>query len=67
MRGFDLWRDAQIVFWVVGALWSWYMVNSNNKYFKIRVQDEKNTISCNLVMWFVLMIMCVVKCARMFM
>lgn len=67
MRGFDLWRDAQIVFWVIWALWSWYMVNSNNKYFKIRVQDEKNTISCNLVMWFVLMIVCVVKCARMFM
>lgn len=67
MRGFDLWRDSQIVFWVVGVLWSWYMVNSNNKYFKIRVQDEKNTISCNLVMWFVLMIVCVVKCARMFM
>lgn len=64
MRGFDLWRDAQIVFWVVGALWSWYMVNSNNKYFKIRVQDEK---TCNLVMWFVLMIVCVVKCAKMFM
>lgn len=67
MRGFDWWRYAQIVFWVIGALWSWYMVNSNNKYFKIRVQDEKNTISCNLVMWFVLMIVCVVKCARMFM
>lgn len=61
-----LWRDAQIVLWIVGAAWCWYMVNSNNKYFNRRTGDERNTLSCNLVAWLVLMVVCIVKCAKMF-
>lgn len=62
----EILKDIKVVLWIVGALWCWYMVNSNNNYFKIRSGDEKNLISCNIIMWFILMIICVVKCAQIF-
>lgn len=62
----EILKDIKVVLWIVGALWCRYMVNSNNNYFKIRSGDEKNLISCNIIMWFILMIICVVKCAQIF-
>lgn len=61
-----LWRAIQAVFWAIGGLWSWYMVNCNNKYFNLRIGDEKNLFSCNLIMWFIIMVVCVVNCVKIF-
>jgi hypothetical protein len=43
------------------------MVWCNNRYWNIRYKKEKDCISCNMLMWFVLMIVCIVKCCKLFM
>lgn len=59
-------ETVKVIGWFVLALWSWYMVNSNNKYFVRHSGDEKNTVACNLLMWFVVMVISVVKGVKMF-
>ena len=57
----------KLVLWALGAVWSFYMAMENNKYFKLRQEEEKNTLACNLLAWLVLMVICIVRAARIVM
>ena len=43
------------------------MAMENNKYFKLRREEEKNTLACNLLAWLVLMVICIVRATRIVM
>ena len=58
---------VKLVLWALGAVWSFYMAMENNKYFKLRQEEEKNTLACNLLAWLVLMVICIVRAARIVM
>lgn len=58
---------GKLVLWVLGAVWSLYMAMENNKYFKLRREEEKNTLACNLLAWLVLMVICIVRATRIVM
>lgn len=62
-----LMRLVKLVLWALGAVWSFYMAMENNKYFKLRQEEEKNTLACNLLAWLVLMVICIVRAARIVM
>lgn len=55
---------AKLVGWILGALWSGYMCKENNRYFKCKQGGERDTAACNCIMWLVLMVICIVKAAR---
>ena len=62
-----LMKLVKLVLWALGAVWSFYMAMENNKYFKLRQEEEKNTLACNLLAWLVLMVICIVRTARIVM
>lgn len=62
-----LMKLVKLVLWALGAVWSFYMAMENNKYFKLRQEEEKNTLACNLLVWLVLMVICIVRAARIVM
>lgn len=62
-----LMKLVKLVLWALGAVWSFYMAMENNKYFKLRQEEEKNTLACNLLAWLVLMIICIVRATRIVM
>lgn len=62
-----LMKLVKLVLWALGAVWSFYMAMENNKYFKLRQEEEKNTLTCNLLAWLVLMVICIVRAARIVM
>lgn len=62
-----LMKLIKLVLWALGAVWSFYMAMENNKYFKLRQEEEKNTLACNLLAWLVLMVICIVRAARIVM
>lgn len=62
-----LMKLVKLVLWALGAVWSFYMAMENNKYFKLRQEEEKNTLACNLLAWLVLMVICIVRAARIVM
>lgn len=62
-----LMKLVKLVLWALGAVWSFYMAMENNKYFKLRQEEEKNTLACNLLAWLVLMAICIVRAARIVM
>lgn len=62
-----LMKLVKLVLWALGAVWSFYMATENNKYFKLRQEEEKNTLACNLLAWLVLMVICIVRAARIVM
>lgn len=62
-----LMKLVKLVLWALGAVWSFYMAMENNKYFKLRQEEEKNTLVCNLLAWLVLMVICIVRAARIVM
>lgn len=59
-----LMKLVKLVLWALGAVWSFYMAMENNKYFKLRQEEEKNTLACNLLAWLVLMVICIVMATR---
>lgn len=62
-----LMKLVKLVLWALGAVWSFYMAMENNKYFKLSQEEEKNTLACNLLAWLVLMVICIVRAARIVM
>lgn len=58
---------VKLVLWALGAIWSLYMAIENNKYFKLRQDEERNTLACNLLAWLVLMVICIVRATRIMM
>ena len=62
-----LMKLVKLVLWALGAIWSFYMAMENNKYFKLRQEEEKNTLACNLLAWLVLMVICIVRATRIVM
>lgn len=62
-----LMKLVKLVLLALGAVWSFYMAMENNKYFKLRQEEEKNTLACNLLAWLVLMVICIVRAARIVM
>lgn len=62
-----LMKLVKLVLWALGAVWSFYMAMENNKYFKLRQEEEKNTLVCNLLAWLVLMVICIVRATRIVM
>lgn len=62
-----LMKLVKLVLWALGAVWSFYMAMENNKYFKLRQEEEKNTLACNLLAWLVLTVICIVRAARIVM
>ena len=62
-----LMKLVKLVLWALGAVWSLYMAMENNKYFKLRQEEEKNTLACNLLAWLVLMVICIVRAIRIVM
>lgn len=62
-----LMKLVKLVLWALGAVWSFYMAMENNKYFKLRQEEEKNTLACNLLAWLVLMVICIVRAVRIVM
>lgn len=62
-----LMKLVKLVLWALGAVWSFYMAMENNKYFKLRQDEEKNTLACNLLAWLVLMVICIVRATRIVM
>ena len=62
-----LMKLVKLVLWALGAVWSFYMAMENNKYFKLRQEEEKNTLACNLLAWLVLMVICIVRATRIVM
>ena len=63
----NLMKLVKLVLWALGAVWSFYMAMENNKYFKLRQEEEKNTLACNLLAWLVLMVICIVRATRIVM
>lgn len=62
-----LMKLVKLVLWALGAVWSFYMAMENNKYFKLRQEEKKNTLACNLLAWLVLMVICIVRATRIVM
>lgn len=62
-----LMKLVKLVLWALGAVWSFYMAMENNKYFNLGQEEEKNTLACNLLAWLVLMVICIVRAARIVM
>ena len=62
-----LMKLVKLVLWALGAVWSFYMAMENNKYFKLRQEEEKNTLACNLLAWLVLMVISIVRATRIVM
>lgn len=62
-----LMKLVKLVLWALGAVWSFYMAMENNKYFTLRQEEEKNTLACNLLVWLVLMVICIVRAVRIVM
>lgn len=62
-----LMKLVKLVLWALGAVWSFYMAMENNKYFKLRQEEGKNTLACNLLAWLVLMVICIVRATRIVM
>lgn len=62
-----LMKLVKLVLWALEAVWSFYMAMENNKYFKLRQEEEKNTLACNLLAWLVLMVICIVRATRIVM
>lgn len=62
-----LMKLVKLVLWALGAVWSFYMAMENNKYFNLGQEEEKNTLVCNLLAWLVLMVICIVRAARIVM
>lgn len=62
-----LMKLVKLVLWALGTVWSFYMAMENNKYFKLRQEEEKNTLACNLLAWLVLMVICIVRATRIVM
>lgn len=62
-----LMKLVKLVLWALGAVWSFYMAMENNKYFKLRQEEEKNTLACNLLAWLVLMVIYIVRATRIVM
>lgn len=58
---------VKLVLWALGAIWSLYMAVENNKYFKLRQEEERNTLACNLLAWLVLMVICIVRATKIMM
>lgn len=58
---------VKLMLWVLGAVWSLYMAVENNKYFKLRQEEERNTLACNLLAWLVLMVICIVRATKIMM
>lgn len=57
-------RMITLILWVLGAVWSLFMVIENNKYFNIRKDEEKNTLVCNLLAWIVLMVLSIIRVVK---
>lgn len=57
-------RMITLILWVLGAVWSLFMIIENNKYFNIRKDEEKNTLACNLLAWIVLMILSIIRVVK---
>lgn len=57
-------RMITLILWVLGAVWSLFMVMENNKYFNIRKDEEKNTLACNLLAWIVLMVLSIIRVVK---
>ena len=57
-------RMITLILWVLGAVWSLFMVIENNKYFNIRKDEEKNTLACNLLTWIVLMVLSIIRVVK---
>lgn len=57
-------RMITLILWVLGAVWSLFMVIVNNKYFNIRKDEEKNTLACNLLAWIVLMVLSIIRVVK---
>ena len=62
-----LMKLVKLVLWALGAVWSFYMAMENNKSFKLRPEEEKTPLACNLLAWLVLMVICIVRAARIVM
>ena len=58
---------VKLMLWALGAVWSLYMAVENNKYFKLRQEEERNTLACNLLAWLVLMVICIVRATKIMM
>lgn len=59
-----LMKLVKLVLWALGAVWSFYMAMENNKYFKLRQEEEKNTLACNLLAWIVLMVLSIIRVVK---
>lgn len=57
-------RMITLILWVLGAVWSLFMIIENNKYFNIRKDEEKNTLVCNLLAWIVLMVLSIIRVVK---
>ena len=57
-------RMVNLILWVLGAVWSLFMIMENNKYFNIRKDEEKNTLACNLLAWIVLMVLSIIRVVK---
>ena len=57
-------RMITLILWVLGAVWSLFMIIENNKYFNIRKDEEKNTLACNLLAWIVLMVLSIIRVVK---
>lgn len=57
-------RMITLILWVLGAVWSLFMIIENNKYFNIRKDEEKNTLTCNLLAWIVLMVLSIIRVVK---
>lgn len=57
-------RMITLILWVLGAVWSLFMILENNKYFSIRKDEEKNTLACNLLAWIVLMVLSIIRVVK---
>lgn len=57
-------RMITLILWVLGAVWSLFMIMENNKYFNIRKDEEKNTLACNLLAWIVLMVLSIIRVVK---
>ena len=57
-------RMITLILWALGAVWSLFMILENNKYFSIRIDEEKNVLACNLLAWIVLMVMSIISVVK---
>lgn len=57
-------RMVKLILWTLGAVWSLFMILENNKYFSIRKDEEKNTLTCNLLAWIVLMVLSIIRVVK---